>query len=133
MLGEQGGWPLTMFLTPDGEPFWGGTYFPPSPRYGRPGFTDVLRALSNTYRSNPEKVARNVGALKEALGRLSQPQRGSGIPAALADQIAERLLRRRSTPSMAASAARRNFPSRASSRCCGARGSAAASRNSATR
>ncbi len=37
-LGEQGGWPLTMFLTPDGDPFWGGTYFPPEPRWGRPSF-----------------------------------------------------------------------------------------------
>jgi uncharacterized protein len=92
LLGEQGGWPLTMFLTPDGEPFWGGTYFPPSQRYGRPGFTDVLRSLSNAYRSDPEKIARNVGALKEALGRLSQPQRGSLIAAGLADQVAERLL-----------------------------------------
>ena len=42
LIGEQGGWPLTMFLTPDGEPFWGGTYFPPAPRYGRPGFPQVL-------------------------------------------------------------------------------------------
>ena len=38
LLGQQGGWPLTMFLTPDGEPFWGGTYFPPEPHFGRPGF-----------------------------------------------------------------------------------------------
>ncbi|TGQ03262.1 DUF255 domain-containing protein, partial [Mesorhizobium sp. M00.F.Ca.ET.217.01.1.1] len=37
-MGEQGGWPLTMFLTPDGKPFWGGTYFPREARYGRPGF-----------------------------------------------------------------------------------------------
>ena len=43
-LGRGGGWPLTMFLTPDGEPFWGGTYFPPSARYGRPGFIDVLKS-----------------------------------------------------------------------------------------
>ena len=92
LLGEQGGWPLTMFLTPDGEPFWGGTYFPPTQRYGRPAFTDVLRALSNTYRSDPDKIARNVGALKEALGRLSQPTRGDGISPALTDQIAERLV-----------------------------------------
>ena len=42
LLGQQGGWPLTMFLTPDGEPFWGGTYFPAEAKYGRPGFTDVL-------------------------------------------------------------------------------------------
>ena len=92
LLGEQGGWPLTMFLTPDGAPFWGGTYFPPTSRYGRPAFTDVLRALAKTYNSDPEKIARNVGALSEALGRLSQPRRGAGIPAALADQVAERLL-----------------------------------------
>ena len=43
-LGEQGGWPLTMFLDGEARPFWGGTYFPPVPRYGRPGFTGVLQA-----------------------------------------------------------------------------------------
>ena len=46
LMGEQGGWPLTMFLTPDGEPFWGGTYFPPEARFGRPGFGQVLEAIS---------------------------------------------------------------------------------------
>jgi uncharacterized protein len=46
LLGEHGGWPLTMFLTPECQPFWGGTYFPPTPRYGRPGFRDVLAALA---------------------------------------------------------------------------------------
>jgi len=45
-LGEQGGWPLTMFLTPDAKPFWGGTYFPPEPRWGRPGFPQILNAVS---------------------------------------------------------------------------------------
>src|SRR6186997_1404455 len=49
-LGEQGGWPLTMFLTPKGEPFWGGTYFPKESRFGRPAFTDVLRELSRLFR-----------------------------------------------------------------------------------
>src|SRR5947209_2806040 len=44
-LGEHGGWPLTMFLAPDGSPFWGGTYFPPEPRWGRPSFRQVLQAL----------------------------------------------------------------------------------------
>ena len=44
-LGERGGWPLTMFLTPKGEPIWGGTYFPNVSRYGRPGFTDISRKL----------------------------------------------------------------------------------------
>ena len=56
LLGEQGGWPLTMFLTPDGEPFWGGTYFPPEPRWGRPGFREVLHAVASAYRGDPDKV-----------------------------------------------------------------------------
>ena len=51
LLGEHGGWPLTMFLTPDAEPFWGGTYFPPEPRYGRPGFPQVLSALADAFSS----------------------------------------------------------------------------------
>ncbi len=46
LLGEQGGWPLTMFLTPDARPFWGGTYFPPEPRYGRPSFRQVLTGIA---------------------------------------------------------------------------------------
>ena len=48
-LGEQGGWPLTMFLDSEARPFWGGTYFPPTPRYGRPGFTQVLQEVSRIY------------------------------------------------------------------------------------
>ena len=78
LLGEQGGWPLTMFLTPRGEPFWGGTYFPPSARWGRPGFPEVLRALHNAYTTEPEKIAQNVGALRDALQRLAAPQGGDG-------------------------------------------------------
>jgi uncharacterized protein len=66
-LGEQGGWPLTMFLTPEGEAFWGGTYFPKEPRYGRPGFVSVLRQIADVYRAEPEKVAKNAAALRNAL------------------------------------------------------------------
>jgi len=79
LLGESGGWPLTMFLTPEGDPFWGGTYFPPSARYGRPGFVDVLKSLHGTYKRQPDTVAKNVDALKEALGKLSVSRSG-GIP-----------------------------------------------------
>src|SRR6202043_1449742 len=67
LMGEQGGWPLTMFLTPDGEPFWGGTYFPPEQRWGRPGFPQILEAMSNAYAQDRDKVAKNVVALREAL------------------------------------------------------------------
>lgn len=92
MMGEQGGWPLTMFLTPQGEPFWGGTYFPPTPRYGRPGFSDVLKAVANTFKSEPDRVQKNVDALKEGLEQLSQPMGGDGISPGITDQVAQRLL-----------------------------------------
>ena len=58
-LGEQGGWPLTMFLTPDGEPIWGGTYFPKTARYGRPAFVDVLEEVARLFRDEPDKIATN--------------------------------------------------------------------------
>ncbi len=93
LMGEQGGWPLTMFLTPDGEPFWGGTYFPPEQRWGRPGFRQVLEAISQAYRSKSEDVGKNVGVLREALQRLGQPQPGGAISRRQLDPVAERLLR----------------------------------------
>ena len=93
LLGEQGGWPLTMFLSPDGEPFWGGTYFPPEPRWGRPGFAQVLQGVAQTYRGERDKVEKNVVVLREALARLGRPQAGEAIDPALFDRIAERLLR----------------------------------------
>src|SRR6185312_5218498 len=93
LLGEQGGWPLTMFLTPAGEPFWGGTYFPPEPRWGRAGFPQVLAGISAAYRQDREKVLKNVGILRDALQRLGKPEAGEGIDPALFDRAAERLLR----------------------------------------
>ncbi len=66
-LGEQGGWPLTMFLTAQGEPFWGGTYFPKEQIYGRPPFTHVLREISKAHREEFEKIRANADALKNAL------------------------------------------------------------------
>jgi uncharacterized protein len=75
-LGEQGGWPLTMFLTSDGEPIWGGTYFPPTSRYGRPGFVDVLHEIARLFREEPEKIEQNRAALMERLaGKARQPGR----------------------------------------------------------
>ena len=62
VMGQQGGWPLTMFCRPTGEPFWGGTYFPPEQRWGRPGFPDVLRKVATVYRKQPDEVASNVAS-----------------------------------------------------------------------
>jgi uncharacterized protein YyaL (SSP411 family) len=92
LLGQPGGWPLTMFLTPSGEPFWGGTYFPPAARYGRPGFADVLEKIAAVYREKPQQVTENVNALRHALGKLATPQQGGAIPLDVIVQAAERLL-----------------------------------------
>ncbi|HLO79155.1 MAG TPA: thioredoxin domain-containing protein [Magnetospirillum sp.] len=81
MMGQHGGWPLTMFLTPDGDPFWGGTYFPPAARYGRPGFPDVLRAITETWTNAQDKVRMNVDALKSGLAE--QPPRSAAPPLSL--------------------------------------------------
>jgi uncharacterized protein len=66
-LGEQGGWPLTMFLTPDGMPFFGGTYFPDTPRYGRPSFRQVLENVARVYAQEKETIAQNTAYLKSRL------------------------------------------------------------------
>ena len=75
LLGEQGGWPLTMFLTPKGEPVWGGTYFPKEARFGRPAFTDILREVSRMFREEPKKIESNRAAL---LARLADKARPAG-------------------------------------------------------
>jgi uncharacterized protein YyaL (SSP411 family) len=75
LLGEQGGWPLTMFLTPKGEPVWGGTYFPKESKYGRPAFTDILREVARLFREEPKKIESNRAAL---LARLADKARPAG-------------------------------------------------------
>ncbi len=71
-LTSQGGWPLTAFLTPKGEVFYGGTYFPPDARYGRASFRTVLTELARLYRNDPEKVREQADAITQHL-EASQP------------------------------------------------------------
>jgi uncharacterized protein len=66
-LTGHGGWPMTVFLTPEGEPFFGGTYFPPEPRHGLPSFPQLLEAVSKAYRENRADVAQQAGALVDAV------------------------------------------------------------------
>ena len=75
LIGEQGGWPLTMFLTPAGEPVWGGTYFPKTSRYGRPAFTDVLREVARLFREEPDRIDQSRRSL---IGRLAERARPEG-------------------------------------------------------
>ena len=85
LLGEQGGWPLTMFLNPDGKPFWGGTYFPPEPRYGRMAFPQVLNRISEVYHGESERVQQNAMALSAAVARHAGPDTAAGSRPTLAD------------------------------------------------
>jgi uncharacterized protein YyaL (SSP411 family) len=72
-MGEQGGWPLTMFLTPDARPFWGGTYFPKEPRYGRAGFVQVLEAVSAAWNNDNARIVEGAEHLTAHVGaQLSQ-------------------------------------------------------------
>jgi len=71
-LSGHGGWPMTVFLTPEGEPFLGGTYYPPEPRHGLPSFKQVLVAISDAYRERRGDVASQARALVEAVRRSSE-------------------------------------------------------------
>jgi hypothetical protein len=94
VMTQGGGWPLTVFLTPELKPFFGGTYFPPEDRYGRPGFRRVLAALSDAFRNEPDKVAENARRLSEAIVSLeSLPAAGARLPSWPAlGEIARKLL-----------------------------------------
>jgi uncharacterized protein len=71
-LTGQGGWPMTVFLTPEGVPFFGGTYYPPEPRHGMPSFRDVLETISGLYRERRGAVDGSASQLKEALEQASR-------------------------------------------------------------
>ena len=68
-ISGQGGWPLTGFLTPDGRPFFGGTYFPPDAAMGRPGFRQILLAIADSYRTRRADVDRSASALAETVAK----------------------------------------------------------------
>jgi uncharacterized protein YyaL (SSP411 family) len=90
-LGEQGGWPLTMFLTPKGEPIWGGTYFPNTSRYGRPAFVDVLREVARMFREEPDKIENNRSALMARLAATARKAGGATIGIAELNDAARQL------------------------------------------
>jgi uncharacterized protein len=89
-LGEQGGWPLTMFLTGDGKPFWGGTYFPPAPSHGRPAFKTLLAAVARTYADDKDQINTNTQALGDALEKLKPAPASGALSFDLLDDLAGR-------------------------------------------
>ncbi|HKX30923.1 MAG TPA: thioredoxin domain-containing protein [Blastocatellia bacterium] len=93
MMTRSGGWPMTVFLTPDGRPFYGGTYFPPDDRYGRPGFPRLLVAIAEAYRERRDEIEESARGLLTELKKLDHavPQPGALAPEML-DQAAAVLL-----------------------------------------
>jgi uncharacterized protein YyaL (SSP411 family) len=92
MMTGQGGWPMTMFLTPECVPFYGGTYFPPSDRYNMPGFPRILASVAEAFRSQPEQVASTATAMLGELRRvgLAEPSR-EGLTIDVLDSAVRRI------------------------------------------
>jgi hypothetical protein len=76
----QGGWPMSVWLTPSLEPFYGGTYYPPTSQWGRPGFVDVLREIARVWRDERQKVVQSAGAIVERLRSLGGSTGTGAIP-----------------------------------------------------
>jgi uncharacterized protein YyaL (SSP411 family) len=80
MMTGQGGWPMTVFLTPEGVPFYGGTYFPPEDRHNMPGFPRVLTGVAETYRTRPDDVTKTAVSMLGELRRFGQtPEAGAAF------------------------------------------------------
>ena len=82
-ISGQGGWPMTVFLTPEGKPFWGGTYFPPESKWGRPGLTDVLRSVADAWRTRRSELLES----SESITAAMQAAARSGPPGALIQDV----------------------------------------------
>src|SRR5580704_15647434 len=88
LMGRSGGWPLTVFLTPDQKPFFGGTYFPPVDRYGMPGFPKVLQAIWEAYRTKRDEVDSQSAEITRAIEEVAAGEaREKGQPSA--DMVAK--------------------------------------------
>jgi len=92
LLTRAGGWPLTVFLTPQQEPFFAGTYFPPEQRYGRPGFREVLIALSDAYREARAQVADQAKQILDALAQMQRPAKAGELDALVVRDAGRALL-----------------------------------------
>lgn len=92
-LGQQGGWPLTMFLDSDARPFWGGTYFPKESGFGRPAFKDILRRVATIHRDQHDDVINNATILTEALARRQDTGKSIVIDDALLSDLTSRMVR----------------------------------------
>ena len=86
-LTGHGGWPMTVFLTPAGAPFFGGTYYPPEPRHGLPSFRQLLQAIADAWRERRSDIERDAGAITEQLRRAAEPSREPLTSSLLTDAV----------------------------------------------
>jgi uncharacterized protein YyaL (SSP411 family) len=86
-LTGHGGWPMTVFLTPAGAPFFGGTYYPPEPRHGLPSFPQLLQAIANAWRERRSDIERDAGAITEQLRRTAEPSHEPLTSSLLTDAV----------------------------------------------
>jgi uncharacterized protein YyaL (SSP411 family) len=86
-LTGHGGWPMTVFLTPAGAPFFGGTYYPPEPRHGLPSFRQLLQAIADAWRERRSDIERDAGAITEQLRRTAEPSREPLTSSLLTDAV----------------------------------------------
>ncbi|HWQ32449.1 MAG TPA: thioredoxin domain-containing protein [Blastocatellia bacterium] len=94
MMIRHGGWPLTVFLTPEGVPFYGGTYFPPQDRHGMPGFPRVLISVADAYRNRRAEINESAESVLQALQQINQAGSAGGeLNTAILDRAAADLLR----------------------------------------
>jgi uncharacterized protein YyaL (SSP411 family) len=95
LLTHQGGWPMSVFLTPELKPFYGGTYFPPDQRYGRPSFTQVLQAIIDAWRNRRDAIGATATQLTDNIQRVMEVERhpgdlDAGLLKAAANQLRHR-------------------------------------------
>src|SRR6201999_1632084 len=89
--GEEGGCPLTTFLSPQAKPMIGGTYWPPEPRYGRPSFQQVLRSVHDAWRTQRDQMESRGLTLADHLAKLSDVEAGLGVSPADLTRVGDAL------------------------------------------
>ena len=92
LLGQQGGWPLTMFLDSSKKPFWGGTYFPKIPRQGMPAYKSILNMVSDTFQNSKDDINKNKSLIFNALQKLQNEKYDNKIDEVFYKKISELLI-----------------------------------------
>ncbi|MBI4598178.1 MAG: thioredoxin domain-containing protein [Candidatus Omnitrophica bacterium] len=87
----SGGWPMSVFLTPEGKPFWGGTYIPPEERFGRPGFTTILSSISDAWKIKRAEILQSSQSLTQAIQASAQADPSASVTRAVIERAATQL------------------------------------------